>query len=168
MATATLITQTDFVGKYAINTDDIVAIQLLMDDTERRWLTDLLGEPLYLLLIANAAGSSGVPTTPSYLKIYNELRIDFKVPVDDFSTGMKEMLMAAVWFEWNKQSEVTPTRNGLKGIESSVSKRYPVDSFLNKNRYNLAVANYKVIQYYVQMDATTYGDIKYIHKDYIF
>lgn len=166
---ATLITQADFVGKYAIitsNTTSTAAVQKIMDDTERRMLKDLLGDALYLLFIANAAGNSGVPNDPDYVKIYDELRIDYCVPIDDFSTGMKEMLLSMVWYQWNNDVQTIPTQNGLKNIESSNSKAQSTNSFTNKRAYNLAIANYKVIQFYVQQNSDIYGDIPYIHKDY--
>jgi hypothetical protein len=164
---AVLIATGDFVGKYTIVTNNTVAIQKLIDDTERRMLKDLLGESLYTLFIADI-GTGGVPSDPDYVTIYDELRINHKVPVDDFSTGMKEMLLAMVWYQWNNDVQTIPTQNGLKNIESSNSKAQGTNTFTNKRAYNLAIANYKVIQFYIQQNSDIYGDIKYIHKDYTF
>lgn len=157
---ATLINQTDFNGgEYAcaITANNTAQFTQLMADVEAQWMAKLLGTTLSAAFIANAALNSGIPTGAAYLKIYNALLLeDAWCGDENYSTGIKNYLKALVWFNWNTTVKYTATQVGQRMQETTNS--VPVNDFSYVVKYNQAIANMRVIQYYIRQNLADYPD----------
>ena len=109
---ATLINSSDFIGQYLVSTtaQNVGQFTSLQTNIENKWLNDLLGTTIAPLLLANAAGNSGIPNDPEYLAIYNEIRLPECYGFENYSSGIKEMLISMVWFEWHRFAPYTGTQ----------------------------------------------------------
>lgn len=166
---ATLINSSDFISQWLISTTVQNAVQFtqLQKNVENKWLNDLLGATIATLLLANAAGNSGIPNDPEYLAIYNEIRLPDCSGFENYSSGMKEMLIAMVWFEWHRFAPYTGTQIGQRFQETTNSVGVGGNSFLFTQNYNLAINNYKVIQKYIQANLADYPDYSTLTKHYL-
>jgi len=162
-----ILTQSMFVGQYAVATGPLGAtdLQLIIDSVEDRTIKELFGNTMAALFIADI--SSGVPQDTNYLTLFNPLLLDNPRTFEDYSTGIIEMLKCFVYFEWYQSRQASPSTAGLKKIDSSNSKNYPNNSDLMMKKYNLGVANFKVIQEYACDNMTTYPDYDGVNKNYI-
>jgi hypothetical protein len=166
---ATLITSSDFAGEYLVSTtaQTVGQFTALQTKVENKWLNDLLGTTIAPLLLANAAGNNGIPNDPEYLAIYNEIRLPECHGFENYSSGMKEMLISMVWFEWFKGAPFTGTTVGQRLQETTNSKPVGGNSFLFTTRYNLSINNYKVIQKYIHQNLADYPDYSTLQKHYL-
>lgn len=162
---AQLIQISDFVGKYRIIAqDNHVMLQAYIDMVESEILLKLFGKDLKVLFLADVV--SWVPQTAIYLDLYNEILLTNHCSFETYSSGMKEMLLAMVYFRWFNKVQVSESVNGLKAIESSNSNPQPSRLYLVEV-YNNAVNNYKVIQAYIKQNRSDYEDFKGVDIDYM-
>lgn len=166
---ATLINSSDFIGQYLVSTtpQNVGQFTSLQTKIENKWLNDLLGTTIAPLLLANAAGNFGTPNDPEYLAIYNEIRLPDCYGFENYSSGMKEMLIAMVWFEWHRFAPYTGTQIGQRFQETTNSVSIGGNSFLFTQKYNLTVNNYKVIQKYIHQNLADYPDYSTLQKHYL-
>ena len=163
-----LIQITDFIGKYAISTFETTEVQQLLDEEETKWINNLLGVAEATLFLADANANGGVPVIPQYLIIYNALQLDnCHSDFENYSTGIKLMLINAIYAEWYGQENVQGTSIGLKVIESTNADTVPGYTFKLKNNLNEAIGNYKVIQNYICMNSSDYPDYAGVTKNYV-
>jgi hypothetical protein len=157
-----------FVGQYSVpiggNPAVATEFQSLIDIVETRTIKELFGNTMGTAFLADI--SSGVPQDADYLTLFNALLLENPRTFEDYSTGIVEMLKCFVYFEYYTSTQADPSTQGLKKIDSSNSKNYPNNSHLMMVKYNLGVANYKVIQEYVCDNMETYPDYNGVNKNY--
>lgn len=164
---AVLISTSDFVGRYAVaaNTIQLPMLQSFIDEIESKWLAELLGVDLKALFLADI-GVGGVPSTPIYTAIYNEIVLQNPNQFESYSSGMKPMLMNAVYVAYNRRVAQVSTTQGTKVNESTNSRSTGTNNAHYANMYNVAVANFKVIRDYIEQNITDYPDFDGIDKNY--
>ena len=164
---AVLIGTNDFVGRYAVaaNTAQLAVLQSFMDEVESKWLAELLGVDLKALFIADI-GMGGVPSTPIYTKIYNELILTNPTQFESYSRGIKPMLLSAVYVAYNRRVNYVSTTQGTKMNESTNSIATGTNNAFYANMYNAAIADFKVIRDYIQQNITDYPDFDGVDKTY--
>ena len=163
-----LISINDFIGKYNVTTpaSDTSIFQSVCDEVEAKWMLNLLGETESAAFIADAS-ATGIPTLPQYLKIYNVLQLSGHCSTwEVYSSGVKDMLINAVYAQWYNDVAIQGTLVGLKKIDTTNSSSVPATTFKLKNNWNLAVNNYRVIQKYIYSNSSDFPDFAGINKNY--
>jgi hypothetical protein len=159
-----IIVNTDFVGKYKISANTFQATEFdnFITQYERDYLYKLLGKTLADLFIADL--TNRVPVTQIYLDIYNSLYTEIYGCKYD-STGMKNMMLGFIYFEWMRKMSVNPTITGsvVNSNENSVQAGSLFDIY---GRYNDSINNYKTIQLYCLDNSTDYPDFDGIELSY--
>ena len=125
---------------------------------ETKYLPQLFGVELYNLFIADLTGTPEVPTSARFLQIFNA----FNDQTDDFITqseGMKAMLQGLVYYLYTRDRVSRITTDGLKVTTGENSENVSGIGHDLNSRYNEAIENYKVIQYYMcYVVLTTYPE----------
>jgi hypothetical protein len=166
---AILVQNSDFVGKYAISLTDnnTPLFNQLATSVELKLINNLLGLTIAPLFLAECAGNNGVPTSADYLAIYNPIQLTNTCNFENYSSGIKEMVLAAVWVAWINELSFTSTTLGLRVQDTTNSKPVSGNAFVVVNKYNLSTANYIVIQQYINENIEDYPDFDGIERNYM-
>ena len=173
---ATLIEKADFVGEYAISSDAKTnsILDSLIDEIEIRTMYELLGKTLADAFLADADANGGVPTDPNYLIIYNRLMLDVHqmhcyCNADSYySFGIKEMLKAFVYVQFNIRIAQVSTTVGLRNVQASVSNSAKLDGKYITNVQNKGVEAFRTIQNYIYDNQSDFPDFEGVRKNYAF
>lgn len=154
-----IIQKTDFAGVYdlAKSINDHISAYILQWEADI--LIDLMGQELYDLFKASVNPG---PTDAIYQTL-----IDLLIPYKGCqlkSKGMKDMLLAMIWFEYVRSDIYKQSLNGAVTNASEVSVT-PNLAFIFKN-YNSGVQSYKAIQAYIRQNLTAYPTFAGVHKGY--
>ena len=130
--------------------------QWYIDKYEKHYLSVLLGVDLYNLFIADLDGN-GVPQTPIYQAIYNEIneQINNEILVN---RGMKEMLKGFIYFHYVRDNATKQTTTGNKIIEGDSSMAITALSANINLQFNDSIDDYRVIQHYINENEVDYPD----------
>lgn len=141
-----LIVASDFSGKWNIAKSSNDELDAYIEMYEERFLIELLGKTLFDLFEADL--TARVPQTDPYKLIYNSF-------VDDsltgqfilFSDGMKDMLLALIYFEYVRDRQIKMPISGPKREQSEVMSETSNTFLIPK--YNKGVDTYNAIQWYI-------------------
>ena len=132
-------------------------LETLIDDVEKNTLQELLGCDLYNLFIADLTASTPqVPQTTIYTNIFNSFCFDHVLCGPQKSQGMKDLLMAFVYFEWHRYNLNKSVSTGIVRGDSENSNMVLAESFGTYDKYNRAVSSYRSIQQYIYDNSTVY------------
>jgi hypothetical protein len=154
-----LITTADFVDKFYIpnDADTTTLLNSYIDRYEKKYLIELLGVELYKLFEADINGTTHVPQTGIYTKIYEEILEDSDGDIY-ISKGMKDMLLGFIWFEFVREYKYKFTASGHTVSASENSNQVRFDDMNIYGRYNESVSSYEVIQWYIMENESDYPD----------
>lgn len=139
----------------------------LIDDVEMTCLQDLLGCDLYALFITDLTNDTPqVPQTQLYKDIFEAFCKDNTNCGIQRSHGIKDMLMAFVYFAWHNYTYTQDTASGMVGIDSENSSKASPDSVGLYNKYNRGIKSYKAIQWFIFDNSTIYPTFNGIRKDF--
>ncbi len=141
-------------------------LHLMIDDVEEDILVDLLGCDLYDLFIADLTATT--PQTPQsaiYLNIFNKFCFDDSCGIHK-SKGMRDMLMAFVYFNWHTYNPNKSTSTGIVRGDSENSNSVSPDAFGIYEKYNRGVDTYCSIQKYICDNSTDYPEFNGVPKRY--
>ena len=142
-------------------------LETLIDDVEKNTLQELLGCDLYNLFIADLSASTPqVPQTQIYLDIFNAFCFDHVLCGPQKSQGMKDLLMAFVYFEWHRYNLNKSVSTGIVRGDSENSNIVLAESFGTYDKYNRAVSSYRSIQQYISDNSTNYPSFEGRRKMY--
>jgi len=162
-----IVTTSQFTGKYSISAGiKITQLTDLLNKVEERILRELMGNAMYVDFIADLSG--GVPVSPEFVTIFNPLLLDNPRTFENYSNGMRDMVKGFVWYDWNNDTESSPSTQGQKKVSSSNSKNIPNNSFQMNRMYNESIGTYKAIQDYIKQNLDIYPDFKGVSKKYLF
>ena len=168
-------------GKYYIpfNTKlcgSVQELQAYIDRYEKRYLIDLLGCELSELFIADLV--DGVPASPIYQDLYNEICEDLTQGFDSFyyghcgckpkriiSRGIKSMLQGFIFFQYMRDQ---PNAKGLTGVnkqKAENSEMVPFGTWGISEYYNESIEDYQNIQYYIYENKENYPSFNGVKKN---
>lgn len=156
-----LIDREDFVGKHKLTKTIDSSLESCITDHESSYLIKLLGLELYNLFIADL--TSQVPVTQRFLDIFN--KIEIQEPCLMINTGMKNMLLGFLWFEYARENKYIHTGTGVQHASTNDSETPDFTNELAYKQYNDAVRGYKVIQQYILKNSSTYPEFKGINLE---
>ena len=157
-----LITKDDFTGVNAISKSISSNIDAYIAEWEERYLVELLGASLFKLFKADVNGTTKIPNTLIYQNIYNAIAEDYSIlylGCDSniiISRGMKEMLVAFIWYQFIVGEKYRSTNTGIVVDSNEVSRN---NDFTEGNvfvKYNTAVKDYNSIQQYIIINSVDY------------
>lgn len=165
-----LISSADFVGKYAISTNNFTSEELdaFISQNEKSLLVELLGCDLEALFEADLI--DGVPQSAEYLAIYNEFCYDESTCGIVQSFGMKDMLAGFIYFLYARDQAFPNTITGNKKTRStnSDSPSAASDVMILDEAQNRAIQSHQAIQSYIRKNLSTYPSFNGIEKGYSF
>ena len=139
-----------------------------LDRVEAEYLPQLFGVELYDLFVIDwNTAPVGEPTDPRFIFIYNAF--DYQDDTHGLlqSEGIKEMLQGFVYFLYVRDNITRITTEGLKETTGSNSINVSGTRHDLVSRWNEAVENWKIIQYYMdQVDPDLYPEFKGIEQRY--
>jgi len=157
-----LIDKSDFVGDYELAKSGQDNINLFIEKYEKQILSQLLGSELLGLFQADLSIAK-VPQAPLYLDLYNPFVKDM-VGVNVEYIGLKEMVLAYVFFFYSRKNSVKSTMNGPVNNVTEVSE--PANKFFLIGYYNRAIRAFKVVRYLCAYDNVVYPTYAGVNKDY--
>ncbi len=148
-----MLTIANFTGIYKLATNNINSTKIneLITYYETKLMNELLGRELATEFYADL-DVNNQPQTQKFIDIYEPLYFD-AVCGKWGSDGLIETLKGLVYFAIVSEQYENNTMDGnvVNGVE--VSNRSNIGAYL---KYNSAVENYNVIQYYIKLNATVY------------
>lgn len=139
----------------------------LIDSIEKDKLQDLLGCNLYDLFIADLTASTPqIPQTQLFIDLFDEFCIDNNFCKRQKSQGIKDMLMAFIYFEWHRYNQNKSVANGIVLIDSENSHLANLASTNIYDKYNRGIESYQAIQFFIQENITIYPDFKGVKKEF--
>jgi len=156
-----IVKTTDFVGVFAITQNNFTTpkLQAFIDRFEKEYLYDLLGVTLANLFLADISTPYTPPANADYLIIYNPLDIDAYCKRER-SEGIKQMLIAFIYWEFVKDQPVKNTITGPVIAQNEVSTGVDFNDTNLYLIYNLGVKTFNVIQRYIRDNYNDYSDYK--------
>jgi hypothetical protein len=153
-----LISKSDFTGKFQLGKTNFDSIDAYIARYEEPLLIELLGVTLFNLFKTDLLISPPIPTNPIYLAIYNSIRVDDEgnCPPIRVNNGMKSMLIGLIWFEYLRDLKIKMTAAGAAIDEVEVSTLAATDFMYQ--RYNEAVHDWNVIEWYIGENEIDYPD----------
>lgn len=150
---AVIVQIEDFTGRYQVAKDALSKknLQYYIDELENCLLYDLLGAELGTLFIADL-DVNGVPQTQRFIDIYNSFAIDDDKYCDTIriSKGIKEYLIACIYFDYARNSNTYNSQLGNKS-SSTENSEYAGNLIHDlSQRYNKGIATAKEIQWYCE------------------
>lgn len=159
-----IIDTADFeTGKFKIAQGIHTDLDAYITRYESSYLADLLGVELKGLFVADL--SAQIPVSAIYLSIFNAFQDDDGNSIKK-STGIKDMLLGFIWFEYNRDIFLKNTISGIAKtkIDSSELVGYP-ETYIY-SYYNESVLTYNAIQWYIENNISSYptynGQLKVI------
>lgn len=156
-----IVNVADFTGRYLLakNPHNVSAIDDVIDLYEKSYIYKILGVELGDLLIADLTG--GVPTSPEFLAIFNELAFNSTCNKQLFeSKGLKNILLGFIYWHVVTEDRLQPSQtNGTiqVKVETGTSTTNISEIY---NRYNDSVKWVKCIQQYIYENFSTYPTFK--------
>jgi len=160
----------EYVNRFAIsqNKYDVVDLRSYIDTYEKYYLIDLLGKELYDLFIADLDPITGLPVTPRFIDIYNEIYLDEnRCNEVSISRGIPELLKDFVYFEYTREQQIKNTITGNVKSNNENSVKANNSSSRMMKLYNKGVDSFNVIAEYIVDNSATYPEYKGIIKEYI-
>lgn len=150
-----IVLNSDFIGKYELTLSDFTEplIDAYIEKYEKHYLMKMLGKELYDLFIADL--SSGLPQSPIYTAIFEELVITSFCNGELVSNGIKEMLIGFIYYHYTLDSDQLQTSVGTVKTVSENSENRRLTA-LSSSRFNDNVDSYRAIQYYIQENSSDY------------
>ena len=149
-----IVDTTDFSsGKYKVSQSIHTDLALYIARYEKQMLVELLGAELATLYIADLTNK--VPVTAKYLSLHNAFFEDDGDKIRS-SSGVKDMLLGFIWFEYTRDLVVKNTINGLTKNLSEASEGIQFTENVIYQFYNEAVRTHNTIQWYIDEHATDY------------
>lgn len=148
-----LINKTDFVDSFALSKSIEDTLDAYIAKYEEAYLMELMGVELFKLFKADV--SAGVPQTAPYQALFNKISAD----VDNYivtSQGLKSMLLGFIWFEYVRITGYKHTGTGVVTGVNEISRNANLQSGFIYKRYNESINDYKVIQWYICDNSSTY------------
>ena len=153
----------DFTGKFQISQGmyNSADIDDFIQRYELRYLVELLGVDLYNLYYADSVNEPDhIPASQIYKDLYYAFnkQYDFTLCI---STGIKDMLIGFIWWEYNK---ALLSENTLSGeVKKSSENSTPVVSTMYA-RYNESIKTYRSIQTFIMKNYNQYSNFRGINK----
>lgn len=169
---AFILTTDDFeYGRYKIPLDpssETNDFPMYLDRVEDEYLPLLFGVELYDLFVIDwNSAPAGAPTDPRFSFIYEPFNYQDNAHGLLQSEGIKELLAGLVYFLYVRDNITRITTEGLKETTGSNSINVSGTRHDILSRYNEAIQNWKVIQYYMnQIDPALYPEFKGIDQRY--
>lgn len=145
-----ILQPSDFVGFHTLaktaKTEAI--IQAYIDRYEVLYIRRLLGKTLGDLLIADIDGTTHVPNTAIYQALFNAFMIEHNTELKE-STGMKDLLLSAVFYHYAVDSQNAHTPAGVvsQTVETSLVKS-PENAYrFAEKKWNDMVPTWENIQW---------------------
>lgn len=161
-----IIAISDFIGKYAIATDqyNTATIQGVIDEVETDTLNNLLGTTLAAAFIADANANGGVPVDAENLVIYNAIQLNDCYEYN-YSQGIKKMLIQLVYWTYQRQAQKHSTTAGLMKTKTANSALSTDNTDLTRIA-NKGITSYKTIQQYIYLNSSDYPTYEGINKHF--
>lgn len=136
----------------------------LIEVIEKDILEELLGCDLYDLFIADLNGDvPQIPQAAIYLNIFNSICID----EDSIrSYGIKDLLMAFVYFEWHRYNQNKSVSSGIVRADSENTSLANLTSTNIYEKYNRGIKSYQAIQRYICDNSTDYPEYEGMKKQF--
>lgn len=139
----------------------------LIDQIEKDNLQELLGCDLYDLFIADLTNDTPqTPQTQLYKDIFEAFCKDNVHCGIQRSFGIRDMLMAFVYFAWHNYTYTQDTASGMVAIDSENSSKASPDAAGLFNKYNRGIQSYKSIQWFILDNPTIYPKFEGIRKEF--
>jgi len=138
----------------------------LIDDVEKNELQQLLGCELYELFIADlTANTPQTPQNSPYTEIFDPFcKNDYSCgPL--VSKGIKDMLMAFVYFQWHSYNLNKSVAGGVVRVDAENSEQVTGNGFNIYVKQNRGIATYQAIQQYICENLNTYPTYDGITKN---
>lgn len=129
-----------------------------ISEIQSDFLFRLLGYELSNLFVADLS-SAGVPQTPKYLTIYQELVSEIGCE-EIRSLGMKEMFKGIVHFSWARDQFGKVDTTGVNRNESENSNNVTTLAYDLYTRYNKSIEMAWAIQQYICDNRSDYPEFK--------
>lgn len=151
-----LITKDDFIGKYAVAKSIFDELDSFIERYEEDKLRDLLGVELFNDFKTAYEADPLLPGNPELKSILDPIKEDNLggCPKQMKNQGMKQMVLGLVYFQYMQDIIIKQTQNGGSLDKSELSDR--TDSNYIYDRYNEAVADYNVIQWFIEKNSDNY------------
>jgi hypothetical protein len=161
-----IVNTTDFTGRYELALNPLLTTKLdaYITEFEKSFIYKVLGTELGALFIADL-GVGGLPVSPEYLTLYNELFFDY-CKTQYQSKGLKPTLLGLIYFHVITEGRLsTSPLNGANqpqvtgGEVNSRTELY--------NRYNTSVDSIKAIHIYCLDNSATYptfNGVKFLYN----
>jgi len=156
-----IVNVADFTGRYLLakNPHNVGAIDDVIDLHEKSYIYKILGVELGDLLIADLTG--GVPTSPEFLVIFNELAFNSTCNEQFFeSKGLKKILLGFIYWSAVAEARLQPSQT-YGAIQVKVETGTSTTNISEiYNRYNDSVKWVKCIQQYIYEHFEDYPTFK--------
>lgn len=151
-----IVTIADFKGKFAVSNGTYIDDNLTEYITryERIYLLKLLGANMYNQFISDL--SNGVPRSPLFLSIYNEFATQVCGQIL-ISQGIKDMLVSAIYFEWQRDLINLQTPNGGVIPKSETSDVASTLYSTMWQKYNEGIRTFRAIRQYIIANSNAVG-----------
>lgn len=151
-----IVTIADFKGKYAVSNGTYIDDNLTeyINRYERIYLLKLLGANMYNQFISDL--SNGVPRSPLFLSIFNEFATSVCGQIV-ISQGIKDMLVSAIYFEWQRDLINLQTPNGGVIPKSETSDVASTLYSTMWQKYNEGIRTFRAIRQYILFNSNAVG-----------
>lgn len=150
-----LIVKADFTGKFGVGKTNFDKLDAYIARYEKKHLRKLLGVELYDLFETDVTDNGVNNLTARFDAIYDPIIQDDGDDVIE-NNGMKQMVLGLVWFDFVREFKIKITHEGAVVNDEEVAQN--VDSAFMYQRYNEAVEDWKVIQWYIDDNSSTYPE----------
>lgn len=140
-------------GKYKVSQTVYSDLAYYIARYEKNYLCELLGAELADLFIADLTAQ--VPVTAKYLSLFNAFREDDGDKLR-ISTGIKDMLLGFIWFEYTRDLFAKTYINGISKNQGESSEVIGFPENYMYQAYNEAVKTYNNIQWYIDENSDDY------------
>lgn len=156
-------------GCYKLPSNDLTYkdIESVIECNEESILCDLLGKELYDLFIADLDGTTNLPQTDRFIKIYNKFFEKINDCLSLSSKGVPEMLKAFVFFSYIRDNNTHNTLIGAQGVNADNSQLMALNRTKSVRAYNEGVETYKAIQSYISNNKDVYPEYEGVKKCYL-
>lgn len=149
-----IIQKSDFVGEFDIakplQTEQ--KLEDFIDQREKHHLIKLFGYALYQNFIADlTANTPQTPQNTPFTTIFSDFEID-----DHHCYGLKYALKLLIYFDWEAQQWLKKTASGTVKVDSENSTVLAAAKTDIINKYNEAVDQYHLVQYYIINNLTLF------------
>ena len=157
-----IVQQSDFKsGKYQLaqNTGDAGLLQATIDEFEKKYIYRLLGVPLGTLFISDVDGTTHLPVTTRFLNIFNLATVQVGNRIRECN-GMKDMLLAIIYYEYIFATQVRHTQSGVatNAIENGSVQVGSGAARLGEIKYNAIIDCWESTQYFINTNTATYPE----------